>query len=192
MASAQVEQMVFDAFTRICPNFAGRQVTCSPGANPPDFLCVDSAGARIGVELSEWLDEDQIARERPQYQVEEQFLEVIQSRKVQPPAQIGAIWIFENEGRRLQSNEASGFRDQLYRFARSSTQLGLPSKIMMIRRVYPSATSLAIRWSRSTSIPCCAGPRIAIRRKSVPNGSRSCRTVAHTHRNQRSRRLRRP
>jgi hypothetical protein len=116
MASADVEAKVFAQFKDQTPEFAGAPVTCSPGPNPPDFICVDETGYRIGVELSEWLDEDQIARERPQYRRESEFLEAINSREVSPPKHIGNICIFETEGLRLHANEAADFRKQLYAF----------------------------------------------------------------------------
>jgi len=116
MASAEVENKVFEQFTRQLPTFAGRPVTWAAGENPPDFLCTDNAGNRIGVELSEWLDETQIAQERPQYQREEEFLAVIRSRDEPPPKNIGNIWIFANENVRLSASEALEFRTQLYAF----------------------------------------------------------------------------
>jgi hypothetical protein len=113
-ASAAVEQKVFGNFVGILPNFAGRAVTSAPGPNPPDFMCVDSVGVRIGVELSEWLHEDQIARERPAYRREREFLSVIDSRNVPPPKNIGNLWIFGRERIRLNPSDASQFRSQLY------------------------------------------------------------------------------
>jgi hypothetical protein len=119
MASADVEKKVFDQFTKQLPDFAGRPVQCAPGPNPPDFICTGRDGKRIGVELSEWLDETQISQERPQYQFEEEILRVIASRNEPPPQNIGNIWIFENEGVGLDRSEESEFRSQLYAFVRN-------------------------------------------------------------------------
>lgn len=116
MASAQAEAEVFAAFTAQLPNFTGAAVTCSPGPNPPDFICTDAAGDRIGVELSEWLDEEQIARERPQYRRERQFLTAISSREVTPPQNVGHVCLFETEGVWLKNADAAEFRSQLYAF----------------------------------------------------------------------------
>lgn len=116
MASPEIEKKVFDQFITISPTFAGRPVTCSIGANPPDILCIDSGGQRIGVEMSEWVDEEQIAREKPQYQREEALLKVIDSKSVPPPKNIGVVTFFEQEGLRLRPSDAKQFRDELYAF----------------------------------------------------------------------------
>lgn len=112
MASPAVEQKVFDAFVALRPNFAGRPVQCARGANPPDFTCVDSGGAQIGVELSEWLHETQIARERPRYQLEREYRQAIDSRRVSPPANIGGIWLWAR--RRLSRSDERRFCTELY------------------------------------------------------------------------------
>lgn len=116
MTKQQIEEKVFDQFIKLLPNFAGRPVTWTPGANPPDILCTDKSEKRIGVELSEWVDEAQIANEKPQYQREEEFLKVIDSKKAPPPTNIGDITFFEQEGIRLQPNDAQQFRKELYDF----------------------------------------------------------------------------
>ncbi len=116
MSSANVEKKVFEQFTEQLPTFAGRPVKWAPGPNPPDFICTDSNGNRIGVELSEWLDESQISCERPRYQREREILLVIASRREPPPSNIGNIWIFRNEGVELTESHASEFRSQLYAF----------------------------------------------------------------------------
>lgn len=54
------EKLVFKAFREAAPNFAGRAVTCDEGPDPPDFVCLDSVGKRVGVELGEWLKEAQV------------------------------------------------------------------------------------------------------------------------------------
>jgi len=113
MASAQIEQKVFDHFLAITPTLAGRPLTCTLGANPPDILCTDN-DHRIGIEMSEWLDEAQIANEKPQYQREEEFLNVINSKTVPPPTNIGRIMFFEHEGIRLATTDAQAFRKELY------------------------------------------------------------------------------
>ena len=115
MANADVEAKVFTRFTAIMANFAGESVVCVAGNNPPDILCTRDA-RRIGIELSEWIDEAQIADEKPQYQREEEFLTVIDSRHEPPPTHIGRIIFFEQEGIRLQQRDAQQFRQELYAF----------------------------------------------------------------------------
>lgn len=105
---------MFEEFQIALPDFAGRNVQCAVGADPPDFICIDFAGTQIGVELSEWVHQDQIARERPRYQLEREYLRVLDSRGAQPPTNIGSIWIFPKQ--RIALSEAATFRAQLYAF----------------------------------------------------------------------------
>ena len=116
MGSAEIEKKIFEQFLAQLPNFASRPVAFEVGPDPPDFICSDAGGARIGVELSEWIDEDQIAHERPQYQLEEEFLKVINSRAENPPSNIGLVRIFEKTGMRLKHADAARFRTELYEF----------------------------------------------------------------------------
>lgn len=115
MANPDVEAKVFHRFTTIMANFAGEPVACAPGNNPPDILCTHDA-RRIGIELSEWLDEAQIATEKPQYQREEEFLKIIDSKRETPPTHVGRIIFFEQEGLRLPQRDAPQFRQELYAF----------------------------------------------------------------------------
>ena len=45
------EKVIFEFFMKLMPNFAGRPVKWQPGNDPPDVLCTDNDGVRIGVEL---------------------------------------------------------------------------------------------------------------------------------------------
>ena len=121
MANPDVEEKVFNRFTALAANFADEHVTCRLGNNPPDILCTHEA-RRIGIELSEWIDEAQIANEKPQYQREEEFLNVIDSRHETPPTHIGRIIFFEQDGIRLQQRDAQQFRHELYAFIKDIDQ----------------------------------------------------------------------
>lgn len=70
------EDGIFSAFQNAAPNFAGEAASCSRGADPPDFLCEDSKGRRIGVELEEWLHESQTKRARVLEILEGKLVEV--------------------------------------------------------------------------------------------------------------------
>ncbi len=114
MASQKAELEIFQQFVALLPNFAGRAITSiAPGSNPPDIICADSAGCIIGVELSEWLNQQQIAHEKPRYVREAALREAINSGVVSPPKQIGRVQLFARDGVRLAPRDLPGFRDQL-------------------------------------------------------------------------------
>jgi hypothetical protein len=65
MVKKEREKLIFEAFIKIEPNFAGEQVFCEQcSKDPPDIICVNNKNRRIGVELVEWLHEDQTTRSR--------------------------------------------------------------------------------------------------------------------------------
>jgi hypothetical protein len=52
---------IFEAFLQAAPDFAGEKITDWKHSrnDSPDIICVDRAGARIGLEMTEWLHEEQ-------------------------------------------------------------------------------------------------------------------------------------
>ena len=65
-AKQKAEAANFDAFKSAHPNFAGRPVVSIQwGGDPPDVLCLDSPGKRIGAELVQWVNEQQMAESKP-------------------------------------------------------------------------------------------------------------------------------
>ncbi len=71
--------MIFDAFIKIEPNFAGELVTCEQcQKDPPDFICSNKK-IRIGVELAEWLHKEQTDRSRALEDIEREIKEKVLS-----------------------------------------------------------------------------------------------------------------
>lgn len=74
------EKVIFDAFIKVEPNFAGEKVTCNQCDNdPPDFICDNKTGKRLGVELVEWLNEPQTRRSREFDKLEKEINDKISS-----------------------------------------------------------------------------------------------------------------
>src|SRR5258708_10561855 len=92
-AKQKAEAANFEAFRLAHPNFAGRPLVSSQwGGDPPDVLCLDAKGNRIGVELVQWVNERHIAASKKQYGLEDSYNLVIQSASVPAPANIGMIF----------------------------------------------------------------------------------------------------
>ncbi len=109
-----LEKGIFDCFVRLHPEFAGRAVTASIGNDPPDILCIDADGKRIGVELGEWLDEIQIAMGKKREGIEKSFRTVIASDQEIPPEHIGISWIGLEKEIPLNGVDAPTFRKEIY------------------------------------------------------------------------------
>lgn len=108
------EKATFQNFCATWPNFAGRRVVCQEGPDPPDYVCIHSDGKRIGVELGEWLHQEQMAGGIARERRGESFTEVIRSEEVEPPENIGLAFLKTREGTRLRPEDAKTFRKELY------------------------------------------------------------------------------
>jgi len=79
MGNPAEEKRIFNGFLEDCPRFAGSPVrnwTQHP-RDPPDIECDLEDGRMIGVELTNWLDEQQIKSARSQESEEEPFREAL-------------------------------------------------------------------------------------------------------------------
>lgn len=107
----------FALFRSAHPNFAGRPVvSIQRGGDPPDFLCLDARGYRVGVELVEWINEDQTGPSKHLFKLERSYLDVIRSVDVQPPKNVGLIFMHAKDKVRLAPRDAEAFRNELYQF----------------------------------------------------------------------------
>lgn len=110
------ERAIFESFYRIKPDFAGRLIEWEEGTDPPDVICLDKEGKRFGVELAEWLNEEQMKASKLRERIEESFLKVIQSRNVAPPSKVGMIWLHTKPNTQLKEADAENFHNEIYTF----------------------------------------------------------------------------
>jgi hypothetical protein len=112
------EKTIFEAFTRTCPNFAGRKVKCEVGPDPPDYVCVDELGRRVGLELGEWLHEQQTRESKKQERLEESYCSVIKSEEENPPKNLGWVLLEAQPHLRLGEGDSEAFRAEIYQCVR--------------------------------------------------------------------------
>jgi hypothetical protein len=110
----QREKTIFAFFQQCEPNFAGTTVTCVPGNDPPDFVCTDINGRRIGIELGEWLNEQQMKSGKEREALEKSFMDAIQSEKTSHPQNIGTVWLGPKAMTPLKPADQDDFRRELY------------------------------------------------------------------------------
>ncbi len=116
----KAEAANFEAFRQAHPNFAGRPLAgIQRGGDPPDVLCLDASGNRIGVELSQWVNQRQMAASKRRFKVEDSYRLAIRSPEVEPPANIGLVFIYAKDTTPLAPENAPAFRDELYKFVRA-------------------------------------------------------------------------
>lgn len=79
MGNHTEEKRVFSAFINDCPLFAGSPVTnwTQPRKDPPDIECDLQDGRTIGLELTNWLNERQIANAKDQESMQGPFRQAL-------------------------------------------------------------------------------------------------------------------
>jgi len=116
-AKQKAEAINFEAFRLKQPNFAGRPLVSTQwGGDPPDVLCLDTEGRRIGVELVQWVNQAQMAASKARYKLEDSYRLAIRSSEVEPPTNIGSIILYAKERVLLAPQDATAFRKELYDF----------------------------------------------------------------------------
>jgi len=99
------------------PNFASRPLVRTQwGGDPPDVLCLDAPGKRIGIELVQWVNERQMVASKARFKLEDSYRFAIRSSDEQPPANIGLVFIYTKDNVILLPQNATAFRKELYDF----------------------------------------------------------------------------
>jgi hypothetical protein len=129
------EKKAFQAFHNSAPQFARRIVSCKEGTDPPDFICEDQKGIRVGVELAEWVNGTQIAISKHRYDVRQTYGQAIASPPIKP-TNIGRVWLHPAD--KLPSAQVVQFRQDLF-----DAITGFDSQWQ----------TLADRWSAAQGIP---------------------------------------
>ncbi|HKV05913.1 MAG TPA: hypothetical protein VJO53_12525 [Candidatus Acidoferrales bacterium] len=112
-AKQRGESANFEAFRLANPSFAGRPlVSIRWGGDPPDVLCLDAEGKRVGVELVQWVNGQQMAESKERFKLEDSYRIVIRSSYERPPKNIGLIFI--DPKTLLTPQQAATFRSELY------------------------------------------------------------------------------
>ncbi|MFZ0590239.1 MAG: hypothetical protein WAM39_07135 [Bryobacteraceae bacterium] len=114
MGNPTEEKRIFSAFLADCPLFAGSPVTnwTQPRKDPPDIECHLEDGRTIGLELTNWLNERQIANAKGQESIEEPFRRAL--RMVPNGAQhFQFVWM--NVKERLRRGDEAALQDEMTR-----------------------------------------------------------------------------
>lgn len=114
MGNPAEEKRMFVAFLDDCPLFAGSPVKCwtQPKKDPPDIECLLQDGRTIGLELTNWLNERQIANAKLRESMEEPFRRALfavpnESQHFQ------VVWMSVKE--RLRKGDEDLLRDEMTR-----------------------------------------------------------------------------
>jgi hypothetical protein len=115
MGDPNAEKAVFAAFLTAAPEFAGEPVATwsQPKQDPPDVLCTTSTGRQVGLELTQWLDEEQIAEAKREESVEDSIRKAIQPEPPNDTEHIYFAWLLTLPNARMKPTDAATFRTEL-------------------------------------------------------------------------------
>lgn len=113
MGSRREEKAVFEGFLNADPMFAGVEVKkwSQPKNDPPDIETEMADGRKVGIELTSWLDESQIGREKKVEFVELSFRDAIQPEPPNQTEHILLLWMAPK--RRMALTDKQAFRTEL-------------------------------------------------------------------------------
>ncbi len=72
------ERVIFERFLEAAPEYKADVASyAQPADDPPDILCTMNGGHRVGFELKQWLDEEQMRRAKGIERLQESILRAI-------------------------------------------------------------------------------------------------------------------
>ena len=108
------EREAWRGFLATEPEFAGDPIgSAVDGPDPPDVLCVTISGKKIGVELTKWVEHEQVTSDKALESFEESYLHIIESANHARPDRIGWVWLHP-KARRVNPEDVNQFRAELY------------------------------------------------------------------------------
>lgn len=120
------ERALFSAFLAVAPNFAGEPLADwhqpEDESDFPDIIGESATGQKIGVELGEWLNENEIQAAKHKERLEAAFLEAIGDQGQNPTQHIRYVWLHPKLNAKIGPNDGVPFRDQVFAFITACDQ----------------------------------------------------------------------
>jgi hypothetical protein len=120
------EKTAWTGFLAATPLFADEVIASwSDGPDPPDVLCSSASNKTIGVELTKWVEHDQVTAGVGRDRLEKSYLKVIASEKEPRPDHIRQVILYD-KSLRIDRAEQAEFRNQLFQFIAAENAKPLP------------------------------------------------------------------
>src|ERR1700722_11004955 len=109
------ELVNFRAFMRDHPVFGDRILSYRRGADPPDFICRDLRKAKIGVELVEWIEQEQTNKSKKWFALDESYKPALGDWRLLTTKHVGMLKLYPKEGLLLQPPDTQNLHDEVRR-----------------------------------------------------------------------------
>lgn len=119
MSKREHEKAIFEAFLRVVPQFAGE--TLRDWSQPqdcsefPDVICTTLSGQRIGAELGEWLNEDEMCKAKGMERIQSSILSAIGDQGENNTDNILFLLLRPKPKARVKPGDVVLFREELFR-----------------------------------------------------------------------------
>lgn len=113
------EKAIFEAFFRVYPHFAGEPIQ-GEAKQPadenefPDVICTTVSGKRIGVELAEWFNEQEMRTAKSMERIQNSILEAIGPQRNNETDNIYVVWPRPKVKGRIMSEDKTAFREEIF------------------------------------------------------------------------------
>jgi hypothetical protein len=111
----EAEIQILDALRRDHPEFEADVVRWEPGPDPPDFIGTRRDGARIGIELTEWLDPSQASASIRRTEAQYAFWETLNTKPSAHPCNFSVVQVSLRDDARLPERDHVALRDEYFR-----------------------------------------------------------------------------
>jgi hypothetical protein len=120
MSKREHERTIFEAFLRVVPDFASEKIVewnqPEDEREFPDVVCICASGRRLGVELGEWLHEDEIRAAKGMERIQDSILRAVGEQGLNQTSNIYTVWLFPKPKVRIKPTDTASFRGQLFRY----------------------------------------------------------------------------
>jgi hypothetical protein len=136
VGNAVAEKNTFAAFLNAAPDFANEAVQnwCQPKQDPPDVLCATGSGRQVGLELTGWIDEGQIADAKSTESIEQSIRRAIQPEPPNNTEHIHFVWLMALPKARISLSMPAHSGRSCCNWSIKSTADGVPRKLGIHRR----------------------------------------------------------
>lgn len=115
------EKAIFEAFRRVCPDFAGEPIqgeVKQPADETefPDVICTTVSGKRIGVELGQWFNEQELRTAKSMERIQNSILDAIGPQGNNETDNIYVVLLRPKVKARIKSEDKSAFRKDIFQY----------------------------------------------------------------------------
>lgn len=115
------EKAIFEAFRRLYPDFAGEPIQ-GEAKQPadetefPDVICTTVSGKRIGVELGQWFNEQELRTAKGMERIQNSILDAIGPQGDNETENIYVVFLKPKVKARINSEDKAAFRTEMFQY----------------------------------------------------------------------------